>query len=81
MIRAHIRLETTADVTRFVNGFTGVGGSDEFVVETADNNYRVSARSLLGMMYMASEHANSMYLVNHTNEGSFPHFIDEFRAL
>lgn len=77
--RAHIRLITTMDCEKFVRLLNGDSSTDKYVLETADGNYRVSARSYLGVVYFATEHGNETYLVNMNNDGMYPNGIDDFR--
>ena len=81
MTRAHIRLETTPQVEVFTAQIGNLPEDEMYVVENASGNFRVDARSLLGMMYAASTFSNEMYLVNETNDGNFPAFVDSYRVL
>ena len=81
MTRAHIRLETTPQVAVFTAQIGNLPGGEAYVVENATGTFRVDAKSLLGMMYAASTFSNEMYLVNETNDGNFPVFVDSYRAL
>ena len=77
--RAHIRLTNQADVMSFIQQLTEV--PDAFVMEHRDGSRRIDAKSMLGVMYFAFDLQDEMYLVNETNNGSIPSFVDKFRVL
>lgn len=78
--RAHIRLMTTAEASAFVASLNTDGAANKYVVENFDGTHRVNARSLLGVVYALSDYNDNMFLVNETEDGVFPHFIDAYRA-
>lgn len=78
--RAHIRLVRDNEVTTFVSWINGDGTATKYTLENFDGSHRVSARSLLGVMYFSADHNDDMYLVNETNDGEFPTWIDIFRV-
>ena len=53
---------------------------DSFLIVDFNGRQRADAKSLLGVMYAVAEFNDQLYLVNETNNGSFPSFIDEYRA-
>ena len=53
---------------------------DSFLIVDFNGRQRADAKSLLGVMYAVAEFNDQLYLVNETNDGSFPSFIDEYRA-
>lgn len=77
--RAHIRLITQTDAADFVSLINKDGSIDRYVLETADGHARVSARSMLGVLYFVSEHNTETYLVNETHDGVMPRGIDQYR--
>lgn len=77
--RTHIRLITQTDAANFVASINRDGTTDHYSLETADGKVRVSARSLLGVLYFVSEHNKETYLVNETNDGVIPSGIDQYR--
>ena len=79
MIRARIRLDTTKDVNNFVIKMNSDGTINHYVVENLDGSHRVNARSYLGMIYASAEFGDYLYLINETEDGYFPAFINEFR--
>jgi len=81
MIRTRIRLETTSDVTKFVQQLNSDGSIDKYVVEDESGEHRVNARSYLGMIYASAEFGGHTYLVNEVEDGKFPHFIYDFMPL
>lgn len=81
MVRAKIRLDTNKSVMAFVQAINSDGSIDKYVITDFDGIHCVSARSYLGVLYASSEFGDNMYLVNLTEDGKFPHFIDEFRPL
>lgn len=81
MVRAQIRLDTNREVTEFVQLMNSDGSIDKYIIVDFDGTHRVSARSYLGVIYASAEFGNEMYLVNLTEDGKFPHFIDKFRPL
>jgi hypothetical protein len=50
-----------------------------YSVEDAEGIHRVSARSYLGMIYASAEFGDYMYLMNETEDGYFPNFVNDFR--
>ena len=79
--RTHLRMMTNEEVTKFVSILNQDGTTDKYVLEDFSGEHRVSARSLIGVIYMTVDHNNDTYLVNLTNDGQYPTGIDEFRAL
>ena len=75
--RARIRLSTDGDIINFIKA--AQLEADEFVVEDFSGVKRVSARSMLGMMYAVAEF-DKLHLVNISEDGSIPARFDEFRA-
>ena len=81
MVRAKIRLDTNKAVTAFVQAMNSDGTIDKYIVTDFEGVHSVNARSYLGMIYASAEFGDEMYLINLTEDGKFPHFIDEFRPL
>lgn len=81
MTRTRIRLETTSDVTKFVQQLNSDGSIDKYVVEDESGKHRVNARSYLGMIYASAEFGGHTYLINEVEDGKFPHFIYDFMPL
>ena len=79
-IRAHIRLNTMEEIQTFIDQLNRIGGIDKFMVEDFDGKQRVSARSVVGMLYAMTDFNDDMYFVNDTNDGVFPNFIDVYRV-
>lgn len=77
--RAHIRFNTTKDVTNFVQQMNSDGSTNKYILENFDGMYRADARSFLGVMYMFAECNDEIYLVNVTKDSEFPFFIDDYR--
>ena len=78
--RAHIRLNTMDEIKTFIDQLNRIGGVDKFMVEDFDGKQRVSARSVVGMLYAMTDFNDDMYFVNDTNDGVFPNFIDAYRV-
>lgn len=78
--RAHIRLNTITDVTNFVAKINGVGTVDKYIIEDFAGDQRADARSLLGVIYAMTDYNDQMYLVNETQNGVFPNFVDAYRV-
>lgn len=76
-IRAHINLTTDRDILAFIAA--AQQESDNLIVEDFEGIKRVSASSMLGMMYASAEFGD-MYLVNLTDNGYISHRFDDFRA-
>lgn len=81
MIRARIRLETSANVNDFVRELNSDGTINKYTIENEDGTYRVNARSYLGVLYASAEFKGILYLVNETSNDPFPAFIDKYRPL
>ena len=78
--RAHIRINTTNEATEFVSQMNTDGTVDKYSIEDLEGNQRANARSLLGVIYAMSDYNDEMYLVNETNNGVFPSFVDSYRV-
>ena len=79
-IRAHIRLITSTSATDFVSGINSDGTANKYMIENFDGSCRVNARSLLGVIYMLTDFSDGCYLVNESQDGSFPHIVDQYRV-
>lgn len=79
-IRAKIRLNTMKEIETFIDQLNRIGGTDKLMVEDFDGKQRVSARSVVGMLYAMTDFNDDMYFVNDTNDGVFPIFIDAYRV-
>jgi hypothetical protein len=79
-VRAHIRINTTEEAARFVSELNSDGSVNKYIIEDFNCENRINARSLLGVIYAMTEHQDGMFLVNETNDGFFPSFIDKYRA-
>lgn len=78
--RAHIRLNTTAEVSAFVAQINTNGTTDKYIIEDFNGTQRANARSLLGVIYAMSDFNDEMYLVNMTHDGVYSTFVDAYRA-
>lgn len=78
--RAHIRFNTTEEVTKFVTEINSDGTANKYTIEDFTGKTRVNARSLFGIIYAMTEYCDNMYLVNETVDGYFPRFVDKYRA-
>lgn len=79
-IRAHIRLNTMEEIQTFIDQLNRIGGTDKLMVEDFEGKQRVSARSVVGMLYAMTDFNDNMYFVNDANDGVFPSFIDSYRV-
>ncbi len=79
-IRAHIRLNTMAEANEFVKSINSDGTVNKYTIEDFDNRHRVDARSVIGVVYAMTDFNDEMYLVNETEDGEFPSFIDAYRV-
>lgn len=79
MIRAHIRLNTPQEASEFVQLINSDGTATKYTITDASGKYRVSARSLIGVIYAMTDFNDEMYLVNETDDGVFPYVIDQYR--
>jgi len=75
--RAHIRLSNQAEVLAFIQGLSKF--EDSFTIESRSGLHRVNAKSVIGVMYTMFDFYDEMYLVNETNDGMMPAFVDQFR--
>ena len=78
-IRAHIRLNTMEEVRNFVQRVNSDGSVNKFMIEDFDGKQRVSARSVMGVLYAMTDFNDNMFFVNDSTEGELPSFIDEYR--
>ena len=81
MVRARICLDTTRQVREFCEAMNSDGTINRYVVENVDGTYRINARSYLGMIAASADFGDYMYLINETEDGIFPSFVDKFRYL
>lgn len=75
--RAHIRLENQTDVLNFISTMSKF--EDSFSIENANGSHRVNAKSVIGVMYTMIDFPEELYLVNETNNGFIPAFVDSYR--
>ena len=80
MIRAHIRLNTPQEASEFVQLLNSDGTVTKYTITDDTGKYRVSARSLIGVIYAMTDFNDEMYLVNETEDGVFSHVIDKYRV-
>lgn len=78
-VRAQLSLETAREVSNFVKDINSDGSVNKYTLENFDGTLRVSARSLLGAMYASMEFDGKVFLVNETEDGYFPSFVDKYR--
>lgn len=78
--RTHIRINGTVEATNFVSQLNADGTADKYIIEDFKGVQRANARSLLGVIYAMSDFNDEMYLVNLTNNGVYPSFIDNLRV-
>ena len=57
------------------------GTANRYIIEDYNGIERANARSLFGVIYALSDYAEQMFLVNETDDGNFPSFIDEYRVI
>ena len=80
MIRAHIRLNTPQEASEFVQLINSDGTVTKYTITDATGKYRANARSLIGVIYAMTDFNDEMYLINETEDGVFPHVIDQYRV-
>lgn len=78
--RAQINLDTSASVNQFVQEMNSDGTTNKYTLEDFEGTHRVSARSFLGALYASCEFGEKVFLVNETEDGYFPSFVDKYRA-
>ena len=78
-IRAHIRLNSQAEVIAFIEALCKF--EDSYSIENGNGKHRVNAKSVIGVMYTMLEFPEQLYLVNDTNDGFIPPFVDAYRIL
>lgn len=77
--RAEIILDKTNDVVNFVQNMNKE--EDKYIIENEDCSLSVDAKSYLGVFYASAEFRSPLYLVNKTNDGTFPMFVNSYRAM
>lgn len=78
--RAQIALNSSREVNEFVKEINSDGTAMKYTLEDFDGTHRVSARSFLGVLYASCEFENEkIFLVNETEDGYFPSFVDKYR--
>lgn len=80
--RAKIQVTTMTEIETLVREINSDSSSDHWVLENEDGTLRVSARSLLGMIYACTDWRGETYLVNETRgaEEPLPAFVDKYRV-
>ena len=78
-MRVRIRLDTVGSVNDFVRRLNSDGTTNKYIVESMTGKHRVDARSYLGMIYASAEFGDHLYLINETEDGVFPAWVNEFR--
>lgn len=78
--RTYVRAEITLTKQQEVLDFIKAIGTAHLSVENEGGTNRVSAASVLGMLYAAAEFGR-MFVVNEDNPGIIPSCIDAFRTL
>lgn len=78
MERLRLRILSQDDAVKLVNALNT--WTDRFVLESIDGTYRVNAKSILGVLYFATERPSGIYLVNLTSAGYYPDGAMDFRA-
>lgn len=76
--RTAVRLERMRDIEDFVRKLNSDGTTDKYVLENFDGSIKANARSLLGVIYMTTDYEYT-YLVNVSNDGQMPSFVNEYR--
>ncbi len=76
--RTKVCLDRPDDAEKFVKLLNSDGTTDKYVLENFEGNFRVDARSMLGVIYASVEWAGETYLVNVTRDGVYPAGIREF---
>ena len=75
--RAHIRLNNQHEVLEFITALSKF--EDNYSIESANGKHRVNAKSVIGVMYTMMDFPEELYLVNETNNGYIPAFVDNYR--
>lgn len=78
-VRAQLRINSTKDAEKLVSILNRDGTTDKYILENYNGEYRVSARSLLGVIYLGGDCDGDVFLVNTTRDGIFPSDINPFR--
>lgn len=78
-IRAHIRLNTMNEALDFVSKMNSDGTAHKLMIEDFEGRQRVSARSIVGVMYAVTDFNDNMFFVNDTEDGVFPSVVDTYR--
>ena len=77
--RAHIRLNNQNEVIDFISALSKF--EDAFAIEDSTGKHRVNAKSVIGVMYTMMDFPEEMFLVNETNDGYIPAFVDSYRPV
>lgn len=80
MVRLKIYLNTNKDVVKFIEMMNNEGSLDKYIITDLNNTYCVGARSYLGVLYASFEFGDEMYLINLSEDGKFPSFINQFQS-
>ena len=78
-IRAHICLSNQNEVLNFISALSKF--EDTYSIENAAGKHRVNAKSVIGVMYTMLDFPDELYLVNETNNGYIPAFVDSYRPV
>lgn len=78
MTRKQLFLDSQKKVLDFILHLEGEEEDNcEYVLEDYCGHLRVNARSITGVLY-ASRDFEDLYIVNCTNDGEFPSFMDNY---
>ena len=76
--RCRISIETPQEAQSFVQQLNSDGTIDKYFLENFDCTKRVDARSYLGVIYASSDFEGQIFLVNATEDGKLPSFVNNF---
>ena len=76
-VRARINFETEKDVVNFITAINK--SNDTFRLEDFHGEHAVNPASMLGLLYARADFSSGMYLINLTNDGTFPSEINHYR--
>lgn len=76
-VRARINILTMTEKQEFQFALNDC--TDKFYIEDFSARRRIDPKSNFGMMYAMAEF-DGLFLVNETNDGFFPSFVDKYRV-
>lgn len=78
IMRKKLHIITEQEANTFVDFLNSKDNQCIYYIEDEFGMRRVNARSILGVLYAVHDFNDQLYLVNHTFQGSFPAWVNDY---